>query len=62
MRQFSPLRAQLASFEHAYAIALRLRRETGCDQFVVRTGNPIQPVRITMIRPADSTALLALVL
>lgn len=46
----SSRRAELASFEHAYAVALRLRRSTGQHQFVVRTGDPIQPFR-TCHRP-----------
>jgi len=62
MRQFSPLRARLASFEHAYAVALRLRTQTGFDQFVVRTGDPLQPVRVTPVAPASSDQLLAQVL
>lgn len=62
MLQLSTARARLASFEHAYALATQLRRSTGCDQFVIRTGNPLQPVRVTDIPPQDSATLLALVL
>jgi hypothetical protein len=62
MPHLSSVRARLASFEHAYALATRLRRATGIDQFVVRTGNPIQPVRVTDIPPKDQATLLALVL
>lgn len=62
MRQLSSLRARLASFEHAYAVALRLRAQTGLDQFVVRTGDPFQPVRVTQITPASTDTLLAQVL
>lgn len=61
MLQFSSVRARLASFEHAYALATQLRRATGCDQFVVRTGNPLQPVRVTNIPPRDEATLLALI-
>ncbi|MCP3731296.1 hypothetical protein M9978_12745 [Sphingomonas sp. MG17] len=62
MQQLSPLRARLASFEHAYAVATRLRRQTGRDQFVVRTGDPLQPVRITETPPVASGDLMARVL
>jgi hypothetical protein len=62
MQQLSPLRARLASFEHAYAVATRLRRLTGRDQFVVRTGHPLQPVRITETLPMAADDLIARVL
>jgi hypothetical protein len=62
MASYSPLRARLASFEHAYALALRLRRETGRDQYVVRTGDPLQPVRVVAWPPRDGSHLLAQVL
>jgi hypothetical protein len=62
MQTLSPLRARLASFEHAYALATHLRRSTGDDQFVVRTGDPIQPVRVINQPPDKSDRLLALVL
>jgi len=61
MSALSPLRARLASFDHAYAIATRLRRATGVDQYVVRTGDPLQPVRVTTHVPRDGANLLALV-
>ncbi|ODP36398.1 hypothetical protein BFL28_06685 [Sphingomonas turrisvirgatae] len=59
---FSPLRARLASFEHAYAVATRLRLATGKDQFVLRTGDPIQPVRVSDTSPMTSDELIARVL
>lgn len=62
MQSFSPLRERLASFEHAYALATQLRRATGRDQFVIRTGDPIQPIRVTSQPPEESCRLLALVL
>lgn len=62
MNCISPVRARLASFEHAYAVATRLRRDTGEDQFVVRTDDPLQPVRVTSRAPADTDMLIALVL
>lgn len=35
--------SSLASFENAYAVAIQLRENTGVDQFVIRTDNPISP-------------------
>lgn len=62
MQLLSPLRARLASFEHAYALATRLRRSTGRDQFVICTGDPLQPVRVSSVPPEHGDSLLALVL
>jgi hypothetical protein len=57
----SPRRARLASFEHSYVLALRLRHENGIPQFIVRTGNPLQPFRTTSRAPDNDEAVLALV-
>ncbi|RQW46138.1 hypothetical protein [Novosphingobium sp. LASN5T] len=57
----SPRRRQLASFEHGYAIALRLRGESGLPQFIVSTSNPLQPFRVTAQLSANDEAVLALV-
>lgn len=62
MSSVSPLRARLASFEHAYALATRLRRVTGDYQFVIRTGDAMQPVRVASNPPRPDEVLLALVL
>ncbi|SNS68633.1 hypothetical protein SAMN06295912_11278 [Sphingomonas laterariae] len=51
MSTLSPLRSRLAGFENCYRIALQRRTMSGRDQFVVRTGNPIQPFRVTTRRP-----------
>lgn len=51
MATLSPLRSKLAGFENCYKVALRRRTVSGRDQFVVRTGNPIQPFRVTTQRP-----------
>lgn len=59
MMIISPLRARLASFEHAYAVALRLRFETGADQYIVRTGDPIRPFRISAHPPTGGETLTA---
>lgn len=58
MISLSPLRAKLAGFEHAYSVAIQLRKSTGRNQFVVRTGNPIQPFRVTAALPVNEEDLL----
>jgi hypothetical protein len=57
----SARRRSLASFENVYAVAIQLRENTGVDQFVVRTDNPIQPFRVSRCRPHHPESLLALV-
>ena len=57
----SARRSSLASFENAYAVAIQLRENTGVDQFVVRTDNPIQPFRVSRCRPHHPEQPLALV-
>lgn len=59
MSVLSPLRQRLNSFENCYAVATQLRRETCVDQFVVRTGTPLQPFRVTVRRPGNDEELLA---
>ncbi|MGE4410450.1 MAG: hypothetical protein AB7D33_07765 [Sphingobium sp.] len=57
MAQLSSLRLRLCNFEHAYACALQRRGVTGRNQYVVRTGSPIQPFRVTETRPAKDENL-----
>jgi len=52
MAQDTPLRERLASAEHAYACAIQRRSATGRNQYVIRTGSPLQPFRVTETRPA----------
>lgn len=56
----SPKRT-LASFENAYAVAIQLRRATGVHQFVVRTGNLLQPFRVSRRMPDEPELILATV-
>lgn len=58
MTTLSPLRARLASFENAYSLAIQLRKATGRNQFVVRTGNSCQPFRVTEMPPVNDEHLL----
>ena len=53
MSHLSALRARLAGFDHAYALAIRLSSLCDRDLFVVRTGNPIQPYRVTARPPVN---------
>lgn len=57
----SARRHKLASFEHAYAVALRRRGHSGRCQFILRTGNPVQPFRTTSQAPQRDEQVLALV-
>ncbi|MDJ0276288.1 hypothetical protein QLH51_05685 [Sphingomonas sp. 2R-10] len=57
----SPLRARLASFDHAYAVALRLRHATGRLHYVVQTRDPLQPHRVTDRRPPQPDRMLAMI-
>lgn len=51
MSSLSPLRDKLAGFPNCYAIALQRQKATGRNQFVIRTGVPIQPFRVTEAHP-----------
>lgn len=51
MSILSPLRARLASFDHAYSVASKRRAVTGRVQFIVRTDDPLQPYRVTTSPP-----------
>ncbi|MGK6324627.1 hypothetical protein ACMGDM_16300 [Sphingomonas sp. DT-51] len=55
----APAARTLASFDNAYTVAVQLRETTGFDQFVVRTGNPIQPFRVSRRRPQAPETMLA---
>ena len=57
----SPRRGELTSFDRAYNVALCARRQTGLRQFIVRTGNPLQPIRTTSLAPHIDEIVLALV-
>lgn len=55
------LRARLASFDNAYRCAVRLREHTGHPLYIIRTGDPIQPICISAVRPEEDTRTLAMV-
>lgn len=57
----SPRRERLAGWEHSYRVAVQRRTASGRDQFILRTGNPLQPYLVTSQPPAPSEHILALV-
>jgi hypothetical protein len=59
--RLSPRRANLASFENAYAVAVQNREASGIEQFVVRTNDPYQPFRVTRDQPSEPETVLLLV-
>lgn len=54
-------RGRLASFENAYAVAVQAQKASGTDQFVVATGNPMQPYRVSHERPTGPEYVQAMV-
>lgn len=62
MQTLSPLRARLASFEHAYRLATRLRCATGERQYIIATGDRLQPVRVTAALTGNPHSVLAWIL
>lgn len=57
----SARRGRLASFENAYAVAVQLQEATGANQYVIGTGNPVQPFRVSRARPSLPDAVYAMV-
>ena len=57
----SPRRGRLAGWEHSYRVAVQRRTTTGKEQFILRTGDPLQSYRVTSRLPACSEQVLALV-
>lgn len=54
-------RRHLATFDNAYAVAIRLKESTGDDQYVVRTPNASQPFRVSPSAPRDMRTLVSLI-
>lgn len=57
----SPHRQLLSSFDHCYAVGIQKRRHSGMNQFILRTGNPLQPFRTTSRAPKRSERIVALI-
>ena len=56
-----PRVTNLASFDNAYAVAVQKRAASGARQFIVATGNPLQPYRVSRVHPTGSESLKAMV-
>jgi hypothetical protein len=54
----SPRRLDLCGWEHAYACAIQRYSTTGRDQFVIHTGNPLQPFQVIDVRPANDEGVI----
>jgi hypothetical protein len=61
MSALSPLRAKLASYENAYAVAVQRRIASGQQQYVIRTGDAVQAYRVSSRPPSAGDELLAMV-
>lgn len=61
MDPLSPLRLRLASFENCYSVAARRCAATGRAQFIVRTGNALQPLRVSSSPPRRGEQLATLI-
>ena len=57
----SPRRAVLTSFDHCYAVGLQRRRHSGVSQFILRTGDPLQPFRTSSRAPKLDERIVALI-
>lgn len=55
----SSRRAELASFDHAYAVAIQRREAGETHQLVIQTGDPIQPYRVVAGEAANDGRVLA---
>ncbi|PZU06035.1 hypothetical protein [Sphingomonas sp.] len=53
--------ATLATYDRAYAVAVQKRRETGRPQFVLRTGDALQPFRVSATGPKRDQSLMTLI-
>lgn len=61
MNTVSIPRRHLATFDNAYAVAIRLKESTGDDQYVVRTPDAAQPFRVLRSAPRDMRTLVSLI-
>lgn len=55
----SSRRKRLNGFEAAYKVAISAREASGIEQFIVRTGNRLQPFQVTSRRPRDPSRVMA---
>ncbi|PAL24304.1 hypothetical protein CD928_05295 [Sphingopyxis sp. GW247-27LB] len=59
--RLSPRRAELASFERCYAVAVRRCAASGRAQFIVNTGETLRPFRVSSRPPGNGERLTTLV-
>lgn len=59
--RLSTRRADLASFDHAYAVACQRRAAGEPSLLIIATGNPIQPFRVATGSPVNDEHVLACV-
>lgn len=55
----SPRRNRLNGFEAAYKVAISACEASGIEHFIVRTGNRLQPFRVTSRLPRDASRVMA---
>lgn len=61
MNIVSNLRRDLASFDNAYAVAVRLKETTGTDQYVVKTPDASRPFCVSQGAPRDKRPIVSLI-
>ncbi len=61
MNSVSAPRRHLASFDNAYAVAVRLKESTGDNQYVVKTPDTAQPFRVSPSAPRDLRTIVSLI-
>ncbi len=61
MNTVSIQRRCLASFDNAYAVAVRLKESTGNNQYVVKTPDASRPFRVAQSAPRDQRTIVSLI-
>lgn len=54
-------RRHLATFDNAYAVAVRLKESTGDNQYVVSNPDAAQPFRVLTSAPRDTGTIVSLI-
>jgi hypothetical protein len=55
---FSVRRSRLNGFDAAYRVAISAREASGVDHFIIRTGDALQPFRVTNQCPRDASRVI----
>ncbi len=61
MNTVSTQRGRLASYDNAYAVAIRLKESTGNNQYVVKTPDASRPFRVAQSPPQDKRTIVSLI-